>query len=383
MTSLIKKEKGVKNIIEKIIELKKPIVGHNCFIDFLKDTLNKLKLESDSKIRKLDFLKNLKENLEGFAFSVKFIMKESKLGNLSGIYGPVISLLKVDPKYSVALETALGASSQYIVTDSENDAKKAILLLKNKKAGRSTFLPLSNISGKVLKDPGLSFCPGFIGVASSLCTYESKFSNIFEHLIGRVLIVDNLDNAGNIAKKYLYKFKIVTLDGQVINAGGSLTGGSQSKNIGLLQREKETEILLKESEKISIKIGKEKEKLENLNKEYEDLTVDLSNIESELSLKNKENMKLRTEYNNLSFKVNSISKNLKDSILDKENLENKLKSFKENENKSLSDHDLDTSTIKKLETNLKNLEMERETLDKEKEDLNELINKFNLDIILK
>ena len=380
----VKNKSSDENITDKINlmnDTKKNIQEKRENIDFLKDTLNKLKLESDSKIRKLDFLKNLKENLEGFAFSVKFIMKESKLGNLSGIYGPVISLLKVDPKYSVALETALGASSQYIVTDSENDAKKAILLLKNKKAGRSTFLPLSNISGKVLKDPGLSFCPGFIGVASSLCTYESKFSNIFEHLIGRVLIVDNLDNAGNIAKKYLYKFKIVTLDGQVINAGGSLTGGSQSKNIGLLQREKETEILLKESEKISIKIGKEKEKLENLNKEYEDLTVDLSNIESELSLKNKENMKLRTEYNNLSFKVNSISKNLKDSILDKENLENKLKSFKENENKSLSDHDLDTSTIKKLETNLKNLEMERETLDKEKEDLNELINKFNLDIL--
>lgn len=374
-------DEDITNKINLMNNTKKEIQEKRKNLDSLKDTLNKLKLENDSKIRKIEFLKNLKESLEGFAFSVKFIMKESKLGNLSGIYGPVISLLKVDQKYALALETALGASSQYIVTDSENDAKKAIFLLKNKKAGRATFLPLSNISGKLLNDSSLSLCPGFIGIASSLCSYESKFNNIFEHLIGRTLIVDNLDNAGLVAKKYLYKFKIVTLDGQVINAGGSLTGGSQSKNTGVLQREKEAEILIKESEKILLEIKKEKENLENLNNEYEKLNVSLSNIEQELSLKNKENIKLRTEYNSLSFKVNSVSKNVEDAILDKESLENKLKNLKEDESKSLSTQVLDTNAINKLESNLKDLEENRDLLNKEKEKLGEVISKINLDVL--
>lgn len=379
------KGEALSNELNKKIEImnktKKEILKKQNTIDILKDNINKLKLDYDSKTRKIDFLNNLKENLEGFMFSVKFIMKESKLNNLSGIYGPVISLLNVNKEYSLAIETALGASSQHIVTQNEKDAKNGIMLLKEKKAGRATFLPISNITGKTPEDLSFSRYPGFVGIASFLCRYDPKFTSIFTYLLGRTLIVDTLNNASVLAKRCSYKFKVVTLDGQVINAGGSLTGGSQNKNIGILQRDKEAETLQKESSEILFKLNKEKENLEKLLREHGKMKEELLAIETEISEKNKENLKQNTIYSSFSFKVGAITKNLEDLNLNKEKLENKLKALNESKVSLTNTKTEDTNELKNLESTLKTLEEKRDQLTLEKDDMNSFINKFNLEIL--
>lgn len=209
--------------------------------DELKTQQDKLTLDQNEVQRHISFLENLERNLEGFNQSVKVIVKESRNGLLKGIHGPVSRVIKVPSEYAVAIETALGAAMQNIVTATEDDAKRAISFLKQRDAGRATFLPMSTIKGNELRENGLENCSGFIGVASALCSCDEQYNGILKSLLGRICIAQDLDSAVQIAKKYNYKFRVVTLDGQVVNAGGSLTGGSLNKKTGLLSRVSEIE----------------------------------------------------------------------------------------------------------------------------------------------
>jgi chromosome segregation protein len=140
---------------------------------------------------------------------------------------------------------------QNIVTETDADAKKAIAYLKSHDGGRATFLPMSVIKGRELSENGLEQCEGFIGTASELCSCEQIYNGILQNLLGRIVVARDLDCATRIAKKYSYRFKIVTLDGQVVNAGGSLTGGSLAKNTGLLGRATEIEQIRKKASAIA------------------------------------------------------------------------------------------------------------------------------------
>lgn len=202
----------------------------------IKAELEKLRLDIGERERRAQILEDLEKNMEGFAFSVKTVMKEAKGGALRGIHGPVSRLVNAPKEYSAAIETALGASMQNIVVDSEEDAKRAISFLKNKNAGRSTFLPITSIKGNPLREQSLQGMDGFIGMAADLIQYDAKYSGIINSLLGRVAVAEDMNCAVSIARKFSYRFKIVTLDGQVVNAGGSLTGGSMAKNAGLLGR---------------------------------------------------------------------------------------------------------------------------------------------------
>lgn len=181
--------------------------------------------------------------MEGYFGAVKAVMKESGRGALRGIYGPVSQLITVKDKYSAAIETALGAAVQNIVVDNETDAKRAMGFLKEHRAGRATFLPITAIKGRVLSEQGLDDQYGFVSIASDLVSYDNKYSEIIRWLLGRTAVAEDIDSAIAIAKKYSYRFRIVTLDGQVINAGGSMTGGSRVQNAGILSRGNEIERL--------------------------------------------------------------------------------------------------------------------------------------------
>ena len=209
-----------------------------------------LRLDLEERLRRARLLEDLERNLEGFSQSVKTVMREASRGALAGIHGPVSRLIRVPEQYSVAIETALGAAMQHIVVGSERDAKRAIALLKEKNSGRATFLPLTVIRGKLLSERGLSDCPGFVGVASELCSCDPKYHEILDSLLGRIAVAENLDSAVAIAGKFGYRFRVVTLDGQVVNAGGSLTGGSLARNSGLLSRTSEIETLKKQAEEL-------------------------------------------------------------------------------------------------------------------------------------
>lgn len=258
----------------------------------LKQNADKLALDADAQLRKIYMLEELERNLDGFSYSVKFLMKEVKKGTLFGIHGPISRLISVPSKFSVAIEIALGAAIQNVVVDTEDSAKKAIFLLKSKGVGRATFLPISSIKGYELQDTSLNFCQGFIGIASNLCDCNEVYRNILTFLLGKIVVVDNLDNAALIAKKFFYKFKIVTLDGQIINSGGALTGGFIGKNVGILSRADQISLLrkkynkLNEDAKISkasydetkIKLLESKNNFEILDQNARQIKLKLSNV---------------------------------------------------------------------------------------------------------
>ena len=180
-------------------------------------------------------LTEMEKEYEGFSKAVKFVCRAQS--GLQGIHGPVANLVKTDGRYSLAIEIALGAGLQNIVVDREEDAKAAISYLKQRDAGRATFLPLTAIRGDELHEKGVEKEFGFVGLGSRLVTFDPAYRNIVYNLLGRTVVVEDLDCGIAMARKYRNAFRIVTLDGQVINRGGSMTGGSTSRSAGVLSRE--------------------------------------------------------------------------------------------------------------------------------------------------
>ena len=244
----------------------------------ISDELSGLKLERDSALQRADVLQRMNDHFEGYADSVKYVMKEYTAGNISGagkIYGPLSSLVTVDKQYITAIETALGASLQNIVVENEETAKAAIYALKNGNAGRATFYPITAIkpaqeTDEIRQSKSLL---GFIGRADTLVESESRYRGIVEWLLLRTVVFDNIENASRAAKALRYRVKIVTLDGQVINAGGAFTGGSAKRDSGILSR--------------LTTINELKERAEKLDKEISSLADTLKKTDEELlDLKN-------------------------------------------------------------------------------------------------
>ncbi len=242
------KKDALKNL-EKLKEKYFAITKEN---DTLKKEQNERTALYNRKYSRKKALEDLERSLEGYSRSVKMILSNS---NLEGICGVVSKLLEVDAKYVTAIETAMGRAMQNIVVTNEKAAKNSIEYLKNSNGGRATFMPLTSVSSSALISPP-SNDKGYIGIASSLIEYDKKYDGIFKYLLGKTVICDNLDNATAIAKKHGYKFRIVTLDGQVVNAGGSFTGGSADKHSGLISRTKEIEALRDEVLKLQKLIDK-------------------------------------------------------------------------------------------------------------------------------
>ena len=223
-----------------------------------------LKIEKGTLLQRVEALRRMEEHFEGYNESVRFVMKEYSEKAISGageIYGPVSKIISTDPEYVVAIETALGANMQNIVVDNETTAKAAISALKSAKAGRATFYPLSAIKPGAEPDEiqTASKFKGYIKRADKLTRFDKKYSNVIEWLLGRTLIFDNIDNASAAAISLKYRVRIVTLDGQVINAGGSYTGGSAKNSSGVLSRSMEIDKMISMADELS----KDIEKLES------------------------------------------------------------------------------------------------------------------------
>ena len=219
--------------------------------DDLKDKLEKINRALAEKQSKARMLSDLEKNMEGYSGAVKAVMRQSEAKALGGIHGPLSQLIQVENEYSMAVEVALGAAMQNIVTSTEADAKRAIYYLKNNRIGRATFLPISNIKGRQLDEHGLDDNLGFVDIASNLVSCDNKYKEIISNLLSRVVVVDDMDCAIGIAKRYNNRFKIVTLDGQVMNPGGSMSGGSAAKGAGILSRANTIEELNAQAKKLS------------------------------------------------------------------------------------------------------------------------------------
>ena len=218
--------------------------------DELAQTLREVTGKLDSVTAKTRVFRAMERDFESYNKAVRMVMQEAQRGALRGIHGPLSRLIRAEDEYTVALEIALGAAMQQIVVSSEQDGKAAISYLKRTGGGRATFLPLSTIQGRSLQESGLENCRGFVGVASELVSCDAAYRGIVENLLARTVIVQDMDAAISMSQRYRQRFKIVTLDGQVINAGGSMTGGSVNKDAGILSRANELEKLTAQQNKL-------------------------------------------------------------------------------------------------------------------------------------
>lgn len=293
---------GISMLDEKTGELNNRIGGLSKLHDVRAEKLAAAKKQLEDinfgirdKDQRIRMLNDLENSMEGFAHSVKQVLKASKTGQLSGVYGSVAQLIKVDSQYSVAIETALGGALQNIIVENEDIAKRGIRLLQETKAGRATFLPITSVKGNRLNENGLDSCDGFIALAVDLVKFDAKLTGIYTSLLGRIVIAEDIDLATNIAKKYGYKFRIVTLDGQVINAGGSFTGGSTAKSSGVLTRKNDIERLNSERSQLAEKLTDVKQSCEKLQAETDKLGFDIAAARDELNTVNADKIRFESE----------------------------------------------------------------------------------------
>ena len=240
----------------------------------LTERTNRLSVELRSTESRIAMLEEMEKSYEGYSGAVRSVMREAERGALRGIHGPAANLVRAERECALAIETALGAAAQHIVVDTQDDGKNAIEFLKRRDAGRATFLPIDTIRGSVMRDAPVND-PGFVGVAFDLVSFDEKYKGIFENLLGRTVVAESLSDAVRMARASGNRLRIVTLDGQIINAGGSMTGGSSGKNSGILSRANELEGLRKRRDTAS-------EKLRGSAAELERAKANLANVRFQL-----------------------------------------------------------------------------------------------------
>lgn len=369
-------EAELKEIQDEIVSVKNAIDGYTLRFENRGKKADSVKLAIDEKQRELHkgqdrvrLLEDLEKNMEGYFGAVKAVMKESGRGALRGIYGPVSQLITVKDKYSAAIETALGAAVQNIVVDNETDAKRAMGFLKEHRAGRATFLPITAIKGRVLSEQGLDDQYGFVSIASELVSYDNKYSEIIRWLLGRTAVAEDIDSAIAIAKKYSYRFRIVTLDGQVINAGGSMTGGSRVQNAGILSRGNEIE-------RLKGSLASMQKELDGMLSDYKLLSEDasaakaeLEGAEGDLLRAKEENIRREGELKLASDKLASVSSGVKELLEEKETLEKRIESVSSGAEAARSQIDELKETLENKEKELESITGDSKTLQKNREEV--------------
>lgn len=312
-----------------------------------KNNLNNIISQNNREIEnykyKLEYLENNLNNNLSIPKPVKAILDSPKF---TGIHNTISNLIETDSKYNIAISTALGGASSYLVVDTPNTAKELIYYLKNNNLGRATFYPLSVISGRTITSDIIELLEreaGFIDIASNIVQYDSKYNNIVSNVLGNVIIADSIESANIISNKINKKYKIVTLDGQVVNVGGSLTGGTTQKITSPLS-------IKYEIEEITKKYNTTSNKNKDINKEIELIDKEIENINKEI-------------YSNQNILLEHDSK--KNIITNTINSKNKEYEDKEKELKDLTNITNNTSEEDNLINSLYKVKEEISTLNKE------------------
>lgn len=337
--------------------------------------INQLGQEIRIKESRLKFLEETEKEKEGYTKSVKSLLKSAEANKelKKGLHDVVANLINVKKEYETAIEMALGASLQNVVTETEQDAKNLIEYLRKNNLGRVTFLPISAVNGKKLEKAHLNI-KGVIGIASDLVEYNNKYDGIFKNLLGRTVIVEDMEAGIAVAKKNSYSFRIVTLKGDIINSSGAMTGGSvQTKTVNILGRSREIEALKEELKGLNIKIKNKEEEKEKYIDSIEDLLETIESLETNLQ-------EIDIEYATQKQKVELIVENV-DKLV---NRMDKTKQEIENLNKQKIEI---TEHKKQLIESLENLEEEIQKLNLEVEEFVRLnkddqtyIDNLNMDI---
>jgi len=368
---IVIKEEEIKNINKDIDEYESLIIKYKGDKSDLLSNLN-------NNIKKINVLKGqietLRDNIDNnstLPFSVKNTLENPKL---RGIHNVVGSLIEVDEKYSKAISITLGANSSNIVVDNEICAKEAINYLKNNNLGRVTFFPLNIIKEKHIDNDTLNIVKnekGFIDIASNLVKYQKQYENIIKNQLGNIIVADNIDNANNISKKINYKYRVVTIDGEVLHVGGSLTGGSiKVRNIITDKYELENNL-------------KEYSKLENIQKDIEnsinEVDHELKAIEDKLYLVNKEKINNIEYINSRKNSINNINQKLNEIKIEIDGINNTLnKTIDKEEELILKQYYEALDEKSKIESELELLNNKKIRLNSELEEFEYNIKKDNL-----
>lgn len=327
-------EDELHKLEETANEYENSLDGYNMIIETRSSKLEKLRGEVESlnldihqKQARIHMLDDLEKNLDGYQGSVKQVLTQAKRGMLKGIHGTLSQLINVQGDYAVAIETALGAAIQNIVTDSENDAKRAINYLKENRAGRATFLPLSSITAKPFTEKSLDKCDGFVDMADNLVEVDNKYDEIIRSLLGRTAIVETIDDGIDMAKKYSYRFKIVTLDGQVLNSGGSITGGSRGQNVGFLSRMNEIEELKAKVSSLEKQLNEKQASFNSVSNELGSVTAELDNVKAELAKTQEDIVRKQGDLALIVNRYDSAAGNLKELADEKQRSLSRIESL--------------------------------------------------------
>ncbi|MBE6862288.1 MAG: chromosome segregation protein SMC [Ruminococcus sp.] len=358
--------------------LEKLYKSRNDGFEQAKTDFEKALYELKDRQQRRKILSDLENNMEGFAGSVKSVLKASKQGRLGGVMGTVAQNIGVDSQYAVAIETALGGAMQNIIVENEDIAKRCIRFLKEQKGGRATFLPITSVKGYELREQGLDDCEGFIACASRIVTFDPKFSGIINSLLGRIVIAEDIDCATVIAKKYGYKFRIVTLDGQVINAGGSFTGGSAQKSGGIITRKNEMEKLDAEIEKFSSQKDVLRERAENMRAQAEKLRYDIEAAKEDIASCEGEAVRLGAELSSLGSLAEQLKSQSEGSVKLIEETERRIAQAKETAESSRKALEELDAEIKTAEEKLAQSQDIREKLKREREELSEKLSALKM-----
>ena len=296
----------------------------------LTDEKNKALIDLSQKRSRRTMLMDMEREFEGYAKGVKSVMTAYNDGKLKtdGIYGPLAQLIKTDKKYIIAIETALGNAGQNIVTESEEEAKKAIAYLKENHLGRATFLPVSTVKSKEYDNTKAKECKGFVSVASDLVECDDKYREIVENLLAGTIICDDLDNAVLMGRKNSHKFKIVTLGGDIVQAGGAITGGSVAKTTGSLSRTGEIDSLKVEIDELKIKTETLENDLEKTNQGLKELSDSMDKAFSDYSALKDELVKAQADRERYAALIESANKSNSQLEAESQDIEKRLSEIK-------------------------------------------------------
>lgn len=314
------------------------------------------------KLQRAKVLTDMENSLEGFSGSVKYVMNQVTRGALKDVYGPVSKLIQVDEKYALAIEIALGASMQNIVVKDEGTAKRAIHMLKESRAGRATFLPVSAVRGNRLNESWLAQAQGFLGLAVDLIEVPEQFTGVMNQLLGRVVIVEDLDCATAIAKRGGYRFRAVTLDGQVVNAGGSMTGGYAAKSAGILSRSREIDALKQQAEQFNAQIAALDGELKTLREAIALQQAQLSGLQGELATAQEDKIRYEAQLQQLHILLDDTAKQREQTAKEYDTLAARLEELK-------SQNVTDSGLIKDMDNQIQQVAAELLTLGDEREQL--------------
>ena len=307
--------------------------------------LNDTQQEYHMAYTKLESLRNLAERYDGYGNSIRRVMEVR--GRVHGIHGVVADIITTKQEYETAIETALGGSIQNIVTDSETTAKQLIEYLKKNKYGRATFLPLTSMSsGQAFPKPEALREKGVLGLASELVQVEKQYEGLAKYLLGRVVVADNIDNAIALARKYRYSLRIVTLEGELLSAGGSMTGGAFKNSSNLLGRRREIEELEGRCQKFLV--------------QAEEIQKDL-NLQENLSREKKEELEQRKgEIQRLALRENTVRMNISQ-------LEDKKAEIAESSSDLVREHGQLEEQVREINESRASLQVDREGLEERNE----------------